>query len=76
MKMMAAQIENLKTKLVRYKVRLCRSKKRNAQLMMSSTSPRTTLKKELSRDKTNISQTVRRQLLFGSALKADVGASL
>lgn len=43
---------------------------------MSSTSPRITLKKELSRDNINVSQAMRRRLLFGSALEADVGASL
>lgn len=71
---MTSEISNLKRKVLRYKVRLSRSKAGASNNLMTK-SPRSTLNKKL-RNPKKVSPLVKRQLLFGAALAADVQEGL
>lgn len=66
---LAAQVTNLKKKVKRHQVRLCRVTKSMTNLL------RSTLNKQLSR-KNKVSSHVNGKLLFGVALAADIGEGL
>jgi hypothetical protein len=66
------RITSLEKIAKKYKVRCFRMK----QKMLDSNSPRSTVHRELKKNKENVSPRVRKQLIFGRAVLTDIGNSL